>query len=281
MSEPLKDEALGQDTDSDAPLYKTIVPFEYAGGSLRRLFTYLGLITRLSSKFFKEVWTRPIEWGEIRYQCEQIGLSSMPIAGVTLLFVGFVFAFQFGVTLRTMGAVPYIGKVSSLSIIRELGPVFTALVVGGRVGAGMAAELGSMRVTEQIDAILALGASPYKKLLVPRVIAATLMIPIVSLVATLIGILGAMTISWLEFNLSPLAFYKSAVRTVDFADFWSGVLKPFFFGFGIAIIGCHHGFQCELGTAGVGKATTQAVVNVSLMVVFVDFFLTRAFALVW
>jgi len=259
----------------------TVVPLEVAGGNLRQMFVYLGSITRFTSKFFQEVRSRPYDWSEIRRQCEQIGVSSMPIAGVTLLFVGLVFAFQFGVTLQTMGAIPYVGKVSSLSIIRELGPVFTALVVGGRVGAGMAAELGSMRVSEQIDAISALGASPYKKLLVPRVIAATLMIPIVSLVASMIGIFGAMVISWLEFNLSPVAFYNSALNIIGFSDFWSGFFKPFFFGFGIAIIGCYNGFKCELGTAGVGKATTNAVVHVSLMIVFVDFFLTRFFALFW
>lgn len=265
----------------ESKFLKTVVPLEIAGGNLRQFFDFLGKIARLCGNFFKELMQKPFEWQEFRFQCEQIGVASMPIAGVTLLFVGFVFAFQFGITLRTMGAIPYVGKVTALSILRELGPVFTALVVGGRVGAGMTAELGSMRVTEQIDAIRALGASPYKKLVVPRVLAATVMIPIVSMVASVIGIFGAMFISWMEFNLSPLAFYKSALHTIEFADFWSGFFKPFFFGFGIAIIGCHHGFNCGFGTAGVGKATTQAVVNVSLMIVFVDFFLTRAFALFW
>ncbi|MEI6790134.1 MAG: ABC transporter permease, partial [Myxococcaceae bacterium] len=176
---------------------------------------------------------------------------------------------------------PYIGKLVSLSVIRELGPAFTALVVGGRIGSGMAAELGSMRVTEQIDAILALGASPYQKLLVPRVLATTFMLPLVTLIASFIGILGGMLIAWLEFKVSPLSFYESSLHTIGFNDFWSGFLKPFFFGFGTAIIGCHHGFQCETGTAGVGKATTTAVVNISLMVVFLDFLLTRLFAQVW
>ncbi len=265
----------------ESSLYKTVVPIEIAGGNLRQFFVYLGSITRFSGNFFSNLGSRPIEWTEIRNQCEQIGVSSMPIASITLLFVGFVFAFQFGFTLRTMGAVPYIGNVASLSILRELGPVFTALVVGGRVGAGMAAELGSMRVTEQIDAMRALGANPYKKLLVPRILAATFMLPIVSLAASIIGIFGAMIIAWLEFNLSPVAFYKSTIRTIDFGDFWSGFFKPFFFGFGIALIGCYHGFHCELGTAGVGKTTTKAVVNVSLMIVFVDFLLTRIFSLIW
>jgi phospholipid/cholesterol/gamma-HCH transport system permease protein len=262
-------------------LYKTVVPIEIAGGGLRHFFVYIGSLLRFSGNFFGNLANRPLEWTEIRYQCEQIGVSSMPIAAMTLLFVGFVFAFQFGITLRSMGAVPYIGNVASLSILRELGPVFTALVVGGRVGAGMAAELGSMRVAEQIDAMRALGANPYKKLLVPRIFAATFMIPIVSLFASFIGIFGAMLVAWLEFNLSPVAFYESTIRTISFGDFLSGFFKPFFFGFAIAIIGCYHGFYCEFGTAGVGKTTTKAVVNISLMIVLVDFMLTRIFSLFW
>lgn len=246
-----------------------------------RQLGYLGQLSRLTGHFFKEFWRYTLDWQEIKFQCEQIGLYSMPIAGFTLLFVGFVFAFQFGLSMTLLGATPYLGKLVSLSIIRELGPAFTALVVGGRIGSGMAAELGSMRVTEQIDAILALGSSPYQKLLVPRVLATTFMLPVVSLIASFIGILGGMLIAWVEFKVSPLSFYESSLRTIGFNDFWSGFLKPFFFGFGTAIIGCHHGFQCETGTVGVGKATTTAVVNISLMVVFLDFLLTRLFAQIW
>ncbi len=243
--------------------------------------TYLGQISRLTAQFFRELFKHKLEWHEIKVQCIQIGLYSMPIAGFTMLFVGFVYAYQFGLSMVTLGATPYIGKLVSLSIVRELGPAFTALVVGGRIGAGMAAELGSMRVTEQIDAILALGSSPYQKLLVPRVLATTFMLPLVALVAGFLGILGGMLISWLEFKVTPLSFYESALRTISFNDFWSGFFKPFFFGFCTAIIGCHHGFRCETGTVGVGKATTQAVVHISLMVVFLDFLLTRLFNQIW
>ena len=139
-------------------------------------------------------------------QCEAIGLKSLPIALLIMFFVGLVFALQFGLTLQTMGAVPYVGRVTSLSIVRELGPVFTALVVGGRVGAGMAAELGSMRVTEQVDAIRALGADPVKKLVVPRVLATTLMLPLVTLFADIVGVIGGMIISWVQFDLSMVRF---------------------------------------------------------------------------
>ncbi len=269
-------------TESESPPEKGIIPLaplEFAGSKALYFFQYLGQLARLTWYFFHQALVRPVGLSEIRIQCEQIGLLSLPIAAITMLFVGLVFAFQFGMTLRTMGAVMYIGKVASLSVVRELGPAFTSLVVGGRVGAGMAAELGSMRVTEQIDAIRALGANPYKKLLVPRVIATSLMMPIVTIIASVVGIFGAMMISWLEFNVNPVAFYNSAVATVTLNDMLSGFSKPLFFGFGIAVIGCHQGFECGNGTVGVGQATTRAVVNVSLMVVFADFVLTRFFAI--
>jgi len=249
------------------------------GLGLRQFFSYVGQLSSLSWRFFSELWGRPFEMREILYQCTQIGVASMPIAGFTMLFVGFVFAYQFGVTLQTMGAIPYIGKVTSLAIVRELGPVFTSIVVGGRVGAGMAAEIGSMRVTEQIDAIRALGSSPYKKILVPRVIATTVMLPLVALIAGVIGMLGALFIAWAEFGVSPMAFYNSSIGTISMQDFITGFVKPIFFGFGMAIIACHQGLSCPMGTVGVGKATTRAVVNISLMIVLMDFILIRIFAL--
>lgn len=260
-------------------LIDSMKPLEVLGGGFRGLIEYTGRLTLFTGKFLSALLSKGFPWSETRLQCEMIGLRSLPIALITLMFIGFVFAFQFAVSLSTFGAINYVGTVTSVAIVRELGPVFTALVVGGRVGAGMAAELGSMRVTEQIDAIQAMGASPYKRLLLPRVAASTLMIPLVSLCATLIGILGSMFVAWVEFSVSPISFYRSTIVAVDLTDFASGFLKPFFFGFGIAIIGCYEGFSCGMGTVGVGKATTRAVVNISIMVVFVDFLLTRIFAL--
>lgn len=261
------------------PEFKAVFALRSIGRGVRDFVAYFGALSRLAGEFLRAL-VKPPYWGaEVVQQCEIIGVKSMPIATLILLFVGLVFALQFGVTLQTMGAVPYVGKVTSLSIIRELGPVFTALVVGGRVGAGMAAEIASMTVTEQVDAIRALGADPIKKLVVPRVIAATVMLPIVSLFADVVGILGGMLISYLQFDLSVVHFYKSAITTVRLTDFMSGFLKPFFFGFGIALIGCYEGLHCGLGTQGVGKATTRSVVSISVMVVLVDFFLTKVFTL--
>lgn len=249
------------------------------GEEVREGLTYLGALSKLSGAFFRVAFKAPFGMRAFLDQCEAIGTRSTPVALLILFFVGLVFALQFGLTLQTMGAVPYIGKVVSLSIMRELGPVFTALVVGGRVGAGIAAEIGSMRVTEQVDAIRALGADPIKKLVVPRVFAATIMLPFVALFADIVGIIGGLLISYLSFDVSPTLFYKSAITTIQAMDFVSGFIKPYFFGFGIAIIGCHEGLTCGQGTEGVGRATTRTVVNVSIMVVLVDFFLTKLFTL--
>jgi phospholipid/cholesterol/gamma-HCH transport system permease protein len=254
-------------------------PFERVGASLREFIGYFGALARLAWAFVRSALRPPFGWQDILKQCEIIGVKSLPIATLIMLFVGLVFALQFGVTLQTMGAVPYVGKVTSLSIVMELGPVFTSLVVGGRVGAGMAAEISSMKVSEQLDAIRSLGADPVKKLLVPRIIATTLMLPILVLAADFVGIFGGMVISYLQFDLSMTHFFQSAVSTIRLTDFASGFFKPFFFGFGIALIGCHEGFTCGHGTQGVGTSTTRTVVNISVMVVLVDFFLTKLFTL--
>jgi phospholipid/cholesterol/gamma-HCH transport system permease protein len=251
---------------------------ESAGAFIREHISYLGGLGLLVGQCAKQTFKRPFFTQEFKEQCLHVGLASMPIAAITLFFVGVVFAFQFGITLRKLGAVSYIGRVTTVSLLRELGPVFTALVVGGRVGAGMAAEIGSMHVSEQIDAIRALGASPIRKLIVPRIIASTLMIPLVSVLATIIGGIGAIILSWVEFRVSPLSFYTTSLSTTRILDFVSGFTKTFFFGFGIALVGCYEGLMCEFGTKGVGRATTRAVVNVSLYIVFVDFFLTQVFS---
>jgi phospholipid/cholesterol/gamma-HCH transport system permease protein len=249
------------------------------GALIREALAYLGALSRLTRDFFRVLFKRKVSVSDFIEQCEVIGIKSMPIALLILFFVGLVFALQFGLTLQTMGAVPYIGKITSLSIVRELGPVFTALVVGGRVGAGMAAEIGSMKVTEQIDALRALGADPIHRLVVPRVLAATLMLPLVAWFAVIVGIIGGLVIAYMQFGVSPTLFYQSTISTVRATDFISGFMKPFFFGFGIAMIGCLEGLRCGSGTEGVGRATTRTVVNISVMVVLVDFFLTKLFTL--
>lgn len=251
---------------------------ETAGAFLRQRLIYIGGLCILTANVVRNIFRRPFLTEALKEQCLHVGLASLPIAVVTLFFVGVVFAFQFGITLRTLGAVQFIGKVTTVSMMRELAPVFTALVVGGRVGAGMAAEIGSMRVSEQIDAIRALGADPLRELIVPRVIASTLMIPLVTLFALFVGEFGAILVSWAEFRVNPLSFYTTSLAAAKMIDFISGFTKTFFFGFGIAMVGCYEGLFCDFGTKGVGRATTRAVVNVSLVIVFTDFLLTRFFA---
>lgn len=250
------------------------------GEFIRLKILYLGGLCLLLWEALCHTVKRPFINDDFKDQCLQIGVLSMPIALVTLFFVGVVFAYQFGITLRALGATQYIGRVTSVSLVRELGPVFTALVVGGRVGAGIAAEIGSMKVSEQIDAIRALGSSPIARLIAPRIWAATLMIPLVSILATVIGFIGALLISWMEFRVSPASFYGTAIMTVRMIDFLSGFIKTFFFGLGIALVGCFEGLNCDFGTKGVGKAATKAVVNVALFIVLADFILTRLFVLV-
>lgn len=251
---------------------------EDIGIFINKKIVYLGGLAILIKYIIKDIRNKPVLTKELKEQCLSIGVASLPIALITVFFVGVVFAFQFGFTLRALGAVQFIGRVTSVSLIRELGPVFTALVVGGRIGAGISAEIGSMKVTEQLDAIYALGANPINKLIVPRIIATTLMLPLVTIIATFMGELGALFISFYEFGLSPVSFYGTSVSTVRMFDLISGLTKTFFFGFGISLVGCYEGLNCQLGTKAVGIATTKAVVNVSLVIVFVDFFLTRLFA---
>ncbi len=256
---------------------------EYNSRSSREMLVglveYIGAIGILSCRTLTTGLTSPPDWSAIWRQCERIGVRSLAIACLILFFVGMVMSLQFGITMKAIGALPYVGKVTSLSIARELAPVFTSLVVGGRVGAGIAAEIGSMRVTEQIDAIRALGANPVRKLIWPRVLAATLTIPLVSMMATLVGWFGGMFLAYLRFDLSMTQYYQSSLATVYLMDFISGFIKPFFFGFFIAIIGCHHGLTCGAGTEGVGKATTRTVVNIAIMTVVVDFILSQVFTL--
>lgn len=253
--------------------------FSQIGSFVLEKIQYLGSLARLLSQVFKQSVKGNIFNISFREQCYSLGVTSLPIAAITLFFVGVVFAFQFGITLRTLGAVQFIGRVTSVSLLRELGAVFTALVVGGRIGAGMAAEIGSMKVTEQIDAIWALGANPIRELIIPRILATTLIFPLLTAIATLIGLFGALFVSWAEFNVTPISFYGSSLATVKFLDLFSGLTKSLFFGFGIALVGCHEGLNCGTGAKEVGISTTRAVVNVSLVIVFTDFFLTRFFAL--
>ena len=212
---------------------------------------------------------------EILRQFEAAAVRSAPIVAITALFTGMVLALQTAFALTRFGAKPYVGSIVGIALVRELGPVLAALMVGGRVGAGIASELGSMKVTEQVDAIRAMGADPVQKLVLPRVIATTLGLPALTVFAILLGVVGGGLVADLQYDISPAFYSQTVTNTVRVDDFLSGVAKTFVFGWGIGMVACYVGLRAGGGTAGVGRATTQAVVVSSIGVLVSDFFLTK------
>jgi phospholipid/cholesterol/gamma-HCH transport system permease protein len=234
-----------------------------------------GRFVLLAAASFRALRRRRFPWLEILRQLEAIGARSSSIVVLTALFTGMVLALQTGIALERFGAKLYVGGVVGLALSRELGPVLTALMVGGRVGAGITAEIGSMQVTEQVDAIRALGADPVQKLVLPRVVAATLALPLLTALANVLGMLGGMLIASTQFGISPNFFLDNVVWAVTVQDVLSGIAKTFVFGWIIAMVGCFNGFETTGGTEGVGRATTAAVVVASITVLVADFFLTK------
>jgi phospholipid/cholesterol/gamma-HCH transport system permease protein len=211
---------------------------------------------------------------EIFVQFESVVVRSSTIVCITALFTGMVLALQTVVSLSRFGAKPYTGSFVGLAFVLELGPVLTALVVSGRVGAGITAEIGSMAVTEQVDAIRAMGADPLQKLVLPRVVAGTLGLPMLALLADVLGILGGMLIA-AQYGIGSNFYLQSVIRVVQVDDLVNGLVKTFFFGWVIAMVGCHMGLRTTGGTVGVGTSTTRAVVVASICVLVSDFFLTK------
>src|SRR6185369_17288783 len=228
-----------------------------------RFLEHLGAVYSMMIGAVRAGFRRPFEGRAILQQIEALGVASVGIVTVTSVFIGMVMAVQFAFGLRKFGGMEYTGRVVALSFMRELAPSLTAVIVGGRIGSGMAAEVGSMAVTEQIDAVRALGADPLKKLVWPRLVASTLVMPVLAAFALVLGFGGAMLISDLEFNIQAQFFLNSALSVVTLADFASGMMKTPVFGAIIALVGCHFGMTTRGGTAGVGNSTTRTVVVVS------------------
>lgn len=259
------------------PLGVATAPGRWVLDALSAGLWHLGAVTVLSGKTFVSAFRGRFELGALVYQMEMLGVKSLGIASVTAIFVGMVMAIQFAFSLERYGAADAVGRIVGLSIARELAPALTALVVGGRIGAGMAAELGSMNVTEQVDAVRALGADPVRKLVLPRVLACILIMPLLTCFANVFGFLSAMIVCNLQFG-TPLPFFVSTgIDSVKMQDFLSGIGKTPFFGFVIAILGCHFGLLTTGGTEGVGRSTTTAVVVVSVCVLLADTILTQLF----
>lgn len=238
-----------------------------------------GRIAILTGSAFGAMWRRPWELRLWWREMEQIGVRSFVVAGITAVFTGMVLALQTAYSLPSIGVKFYIGTVVSKSIVRELGPVLTALIVGGRIGSGMTAELGTMKVTEQIDALRSMAADPVKKLVAPKLVAALVMLPVLTILGDALGILGGLAISAFQLGLTPGFYFNDVFDALTLQDLFSGVGKSFFFAYFITIIGCYNGLSARGGADGVGRATTDTVVMASIMVLISDFFLTKLFHL--
>ena len=219
--------------------------------------------------------TPPFYRHDIVEQFDAIGFGSLTVVLLTGFFTGAVLALQSGITLDQFGARPVVGRLVSASMIKELGPVLTGLMLTGRVGSGIAAELGSMMVTDQINALRALGTDPIRKLVVPRMLAGIFMAPVLTIVADFVGIVGGWLVARFKLQVATGLYWSSITQALYMQDVWMGLVKPFVLGFVIVSIGCHVGLRTQGGTQGVGRATTVSVVAGSVAVIAVDYFVTQ------
>jgi phospholipid/cholesterol/gamma-HCH transport system permease protein len=219
--------------------------------------------------------SRPFYFRDVVEQFDQIGIGSLTVVVLTGFFTGAVLVLQTGITLDQFGARPFVGRIVSATMVKELGPVLTGLMLAGRIGSGIAAELGSMVVTDQINALRALGTDPIRKLVVPRVLAGFFMAPVLTVIADTVGIIGGWIMAVFQLRVASSLYWTSVTEGLYLQDAWMGLIKPFCLGYVIVTIGCHVGLRTKGGTQGVGRATTNAVVASSVAVIAVDFFVTR------
>jgi phospholipid/cholesterol/gamma-HCH transport system permease protein len=239
----------------------------------------LGGMALLLAESVKQAFRRPFEWELWMEQLYQLGVRSLTITNLTVLFTGMVLAVQTAHSLAAYGGEIFLGDIVALSIVRELGPVLAALVVAGRVGAGITAELGTMAVTEQVDALRVLAASPVKKLVVPRVGALVLIVPLLTVLSIALGVFGGLIMAVLQIKQPKVFYMNHVLGALEIEDLFSGVGKTVFFAVFIGIIACYNGLNATGGADGVGKATTNTVVMASICVIVSDFFLTKIFLL--
>lgn len=236
---------------------------------ISRMFIELANIHRFVMRFFKELVMPPYEFKEIIRQCYEIGLKSLPLISLTGFVTGFVFTNQSRPSLSEFGATSWLPALISIAIVRALAPLVTALIAAGKVGSQIGAELGSMKVTEQIDAMEVSGTNPFKFLVVSRVIATTISIPILSFYTALVGLLGAFLSVNKNENTSFEIYMFQVFDSISFLDIFSLVLKAVFFGFTIGIVGCYHGYNSKNGTEGVGRAANWSVV-MAMFLIFIE-----------
>lgn len=237
---------------------------------LKELLISIAGIARFTMRFFREVMKGPFEFRELVRQAYQVGYNSLFLVSITGFIIGMVMSLQMKPTMETFGAESWLPSMVSISIIREIGPVLTALICAGKVASGIGAELGSMKVTEQVDAMTVSGANAFSYLVVTRVMASTLMVPILVIYADAIALIGSFVGINMEGDINWLLFFKQSLNVVVFSDFIPAFIKTFFFGFAIGIVGCYRGINSGKGTAGVGDAATSAVVVASLLIFILD-----------
>jgi phospholipid/cholesterol/gamma-HCH transport system permease protein len=255
------------------PRQEDIVP----SGSISRALHTVGEVSILTAQAFVGLVMPPYRMGSWMKQMEQIGVRSLLVAGITATFTGMVLALQTAYSLPTLGVKFYVGTLVSKSVVRELGPVLTGLIVGGRIGAGMTAEIGTMKVTEQIDALRSMAADPVKELVVPKLAATLVMLPVLTIIGNLLGILGGLLVAVSQLNITASFYLNQVFDNLLLSDVSSGIGKSFFFAYFIAIIGCYNGLHAQGGADGVGRATTNTVVYASILILISDFFLTKLF----
>ena len=231
----------------------------------------IGELAYFARRFFKELFKKPFEFKELLRQCYSIGNKSLLLVGVTGFIIGLVITLQTRPTLEEFGAESWMPSMVSISIIREIGPVIIALTFAGRIASGIGAELGSMRVTEQIDAMEVSGTNPFKYLVVTRILAATLMLPILVILGDAIALYGSFIIENTKGEVSFQLFFNKVFNALEFGDIIPATIKTYFFGFAIGLVGCFKGYYCEKGTVGVGLAANSAVVFSSMLLFIIDF----------
>lgn len=252
-----------------------------AGEKVYNFFATLTGLTIFTVEFFKQAFKPPFEIAEIKKHMDELGVKTFPIVSVTGLIIGLVLTMQSLPIMQRFGAADFLPAMVSISVIRELGPVITALIFAGRVSSGIGAELGSMRVTEQIDAMEVSAINPFKYLVVTRVIATTLILPILTVYVIMIAIFGGYIAVIITENMSFAYYQSSVVSAVQFGDLIPGVAKTFVFGFIVGIVGAYKGYSAEGGTEGVGKASTTSVVLSSLIILIFDTILVKITLWIW
>jgi phospholipid/cholesterol/gamma-HCH transport system permease protein len=264
-----------QVTGSQTKHEQTVSVLDVLGGALKRSVAAVQDYAELSFRGMTNLASRPYYFQDTLDQMDDIGVGSLPIILLSGFFIGGVMVLQTGAQFVRFGQTSLTGDVVSLALVRELGPAITGLLTAGRCSSGMASELGSMLVTEQVDAMRAMGTDPSRKLVTPRLLATLLMVPLLTGMMVFVGLLGGCVASVFSLRLSAVEFWRRSINALEFADLMQGLMKSLVFGFILATVGCYKGLTVRGGTQGVGRATTQSVVISSVLIIVADLFLTK------